>query len=320
MSYSVYKHTFPNGKVYIGITRQKPEQRWRNGNGYIRKNKNGEYVQPLIAKAILKYNWNDIQHEILYQNLSREEAEKLEIELINKYKSNNVEFGYNTANGGNTTGTVSEITKEKIRKANQGKQIPEETKKKIGNTLKGRKLSEEHVQKMIGRKPSKETREKLSKASTGRKHSEITKEKLREMNKGENHPNYGKNLSEEHKKNISNALSGQNNPNYGKSMSEEQRKRISEANKGKVRSDDFKKKVSESMKGRKHSEESKRKMSEAQKNKKIIRCVETNKVYTSITSAERETGIARSMISNVCSGKQKTAGGYHWKFIDKEAS
>lgn len=32
--YTVYKHTTPSGKVYIGITKQKPWQRWNNGNGY----------------------------------------------------------------------------------------------------------------------------------------------------------------------------------------------------------------------------------------------------------------------------------------------
>lgn len=32
--YTVYKHTTPSGKVYVGITKQKPEQRWDNGNGY----------------------------------------------------------------------------------------------------------------------------------------------------------------------------------------------------------------------------------------------------------------------------------------------
>lgn len=32
--YYVYKHIFPNGKVYIGITCKKPIYRWNNGNGY----------------------------------------------------------------------------------------------------------------------------------------------------------------------------------------------------------------------------------------------------------------------------------------------
>lgn len=30
--YCVYKHTSPNGKVYIGITKKKPNDRWENSN------------------------------------------------------------------------------------------------------------------------------------------------------------------------------------------------------------------------------------------------------------------------------------------------
>ena len=32
--YTVYKHTSPSGKVYIGITCRKPKYRWNNGKGY----------------------------------------------------------------------------------------------------------------------------------------------------------------------------------------------------------------------------------------------------------------------------------------------
>lgn len=31
-SYTVYKHTSPSGKCYIGITLTKPEYRWRYAN------------------------------------------------------------------------------------------------------------------------------------------------------------------------------------------------------------------------------------------------------------------------------------------------
>lgn len=31
----VYKHTSPSGKVYIGITNQPANKRWKNGMGYI---------------------------------------------------------------------------------------------------------------------------------------------------------------------------------------------------------------------------------------------------------------------------------------------
>ena len=35
MSYSVYIHINKvNGKKYVGVTRGKPENRWRKGNGY----------------------------------------------------------------------------------------------------------------------------------------------------------------------------------------------------------------------------------------------------------------------------------------------
>ena len=33
--YSVYMHITPNNKRYIGITKQKPKQRWTSGYGYI---------------------------------------------------------------------------------------------------------------------------------------------------------------------------------------------------------------------------------------------------------------------------------------------
>lgn len=55
MSYSIYKHTFPNGKVYIGVTSLAPERRWgNNGHNYLHKT-DDRYNQPLIANAINKY-------------------------------------------------------------------------------------------------------------------------------------------------------------------------------------------------------------------------------------------------------------------------
>ena len=33
-NWSVYRHTSPSGKVYVGITTQNPEARWQYGNGY----------------------------------------------------------------------------------------------------------------------------------------------------------------------------------------------------------------------------------------------------------------------------------------------
>ena len=90
--YCVYKHTTPNNKVYIGITSKNPLERWNNGHGYA-SNKH-------FTNAIMKYGWDNIQHEILFEGLTKEEACQKEIELIAFYKSNNCEFGYNRSSGG----------------------------------------------------------------------------------------------------------------------------------------------------------------------------------------------------------------------------
>lgn len=66
----VYKHTFPNGAVYIGRTSMKPEDRWLNGWGY--KN------CPLMFAAILQFGWDNVKHEIIADNLTEEESTEVE--------------------------------------------------------------------------------------------------------------------------------------------------------------------------------------------------------------------------------------------------
>ena len=93
-NYIIYKHTNKiNGKVYIGQTCQDPETRYgSNGVGY--------RMCPYFYHAILKYGWENFDHEILFKNLSKEEANKIEIETIEKYNSRNPIFGYNLRKGG----------------------------------------------------------------------------------------------------------------------------------------------------------------------------------------------------------------------------
>lgn len=92
--YVVYKHTnIANGKVYIGITCQDPKARWSGGYGY----RNNKY----FWRSIQKYGWTKgFVHEILYEDLTYEEACKIEIELIAKYNSTNRNYGYNHHKGG----------------------------------------------------------------------------------------------------------------------------------------------------------------------------------------------------------------------------
>lgn len=111
-TYIVYKHTVPNGKVYIGITCTDPHMRWRGGKGYV----HSDY----FFQAILKYGWANISHTILHEGLSREEAEHLERELIEKYKSNDKRYGYNLMSGGGSS-RHSEETKSKLSDFFKGK-------------------------------------------------------------------------------------------------------------------------------------------------------------------------------------------------------
>lgn len=117
-NYSVYKHTnIFNGKVYIGITMRPPQKRWGSNGINYRSNE-------IFYKDILKYGWNDgFTHEILFENLTKDEAEKKEIELINLYESTNIGKGYNRNHGGHSIGKMSESTKAKISMALKGKNL-----------------------------------------------------------------------------------------------------------------------------------------------------------------------------------------------------
>lgn len=158
-NYSVYIHKNKiNNKIYVGITSQIPYKRWEGGHGYKRN---------FFYNAIKKYGWNNFEHKILFTNLTKEEAEKKEIELIKLYKSNNKNYGYNICAGGcvNSGFHLSNEAKEKLRQyrlgkspANKGKSASEEKKKKISISQKGKPKP-----KLKGRKLTIEHRLKLSK-------------------------------------------------------------------------------------------------------------------------------------------------------------
>ena len=145
--YTVYQHKNKiNGKVYIGITSQKLEQRWGSqGCNY--------KSSPHFYSAIQKYGWDNFEHNILFTDLTKEQACLKEQELIKEYNSMNREFGYNSTSGGDIF-TMNEETKQKISQAmirNQnglGHPCSEEKKEKISNAQKGRKFTEEHKQKL----------------------------------------------------------------------------------------------------------------------------------------------------------------------------
>lgn len=90
---------------------------------------------------------------------------------------------------------------------------------------------------------------------------------------------------------------GENNPMYGKHHNEEAKSKISKANKGRKRSEEHKKRVKEAS------------------SKKVI-CIETGQIFDSMTEAGEVLNVSRCNISECCTGKRKTAGGYHWEFVN----
>ena len=187
--YSVYKHTSPNGKVYIGITKRSLNDRWRNGNGY-KKN-------PHFWKAIEKYGWDKIKHEIIASDLSFSEAEYYERYFISLYQSFNPNYGYNMTFGGD-----------------HGLKITDEVRNRISKKLKD----------YFSNHP--EAKEEMAKRMIGTTLSEETKKKMSETHKA--------NMTEERRKRIGDAHRGIKLTSHKrKPRSQESNKKISEAKKGK---------------------------------------------------------------------------------------
>lgn len=57
------------------------------------------------------------------------------------------------------------------------------------------------------------------------------------------------------------------------------------------------------------------------KNGKIpikVKCIETDKVYSSCYEASRENNCWHTKIVACCKGKRKTTGGYHWEYAEEQ--
>ena len=168
---------------------------------------------------------------------------------------------------------------------------------------------------------SYETRQKMSQSAKGKPKSQMT---------------------DEHKRHVSESLKRlysdkRNHPSFGKKRSEETKRKISEANRGRKLSDkqreiaitalsqNWKSGEEHPMWGKHHTEESRKKMSESRKgvylggkayNAKSVLCVETGKVFDSVSTAGREMNIESKNINAVVVGKRNRAGGYHWRYAE----
>ena len=294
----VYMHTNKsNNKVYVGQTCKKPEHRWNNGKGYLIQKDDGTYNQPAFARAIQKYGWDGFEHIIFAENLTKDEANRMETSLIRLYKTKDPRYGYNLTYGGE--GSVGFVHSE-------------ETKQKIKNSLLQVWTDEK-------RRIWSERQKGENNANYGKPLREETKKKISEALSGENHPMYGKHISEEQRKKRKGLWSGQKHPMYGKRHTEETKIKMSESHKGKKFSDEHKKKLSELAKNRTLPDEVKQKISST-KSRAIVQLDingEYIQTYISAKDAHEQTGAHPDSIRRCCSGKQKTALNFCWMWADE---
>ena len=176
--WTVYIHISPSNKAYIGITSQLPNDRWgSNGCNYCKENHRA------FHNAIKKYGWDNFQHIIWAENLSKEEAKTWEIRLIALFKTNcckyrNPTSGYNMTDGGD---------------GNSGWVPTDEFKKKQSAIHKEQWLNKEFRDRML----------QIRKDENGPYKSKEFRDKISSIVQGENNPNYNNRWTDEMKNNLS---------------------------------------------------------------------------------------------------------------------
>ena len=180
-----------NSKCYIGQTVNSLDKRIRNHIYCAYKR-----LKSPLHSAIKKYGIQSFEWSVIDSTLIKEVLNEKEKYWINFYgcKSPN---GYNLTEGGdgNSGYSLSEESKEKIRKGVTGFKHSEETKRKMSIGKKCKLRSPEHEKKLnlakIGRFISEETKRKIGIANKG-KHSdprpEEIKKKISESHKGMKKP------------------------------------------------------------------------------------------------------------------------------------
>lgn len=115
--YTVYMHTNKmNGHFYIGITSLKPSFRYgKNGGNY----KDCTY----FWNAIQKYGWDNFEHSIIADNLTKEEACMYEISLIERMRTAYPNDCYNILLGGEL-GRAGIVATEEYKDKFRGEKNP----------------------------------------------------------------------------------------------------------------------------------------------------------------------------------------------------
>lgn len=122
--YRVYRYVFPDGMIYVGMTKNSIQTRRDQGYQHNKR----------LQTAIRSVGWAGLTVEILADNLTREQAEEKEKYFISVFRSDNPENGYNVSSGGKSTFA--------------GLKHSESYKKHMSDLYKGRSFSQETLNKM----------------------------------------------------------------------------------------------------------------------------------------------------------------------------
>lgn len=278
--YKVYCHIFPNGKRYVGITRTSLERRWGEGRNYS--------SCPLVSRAIAKYGWENISHEILCETDSLEDAEKQERGFIEKFDTLNPEHGYNILPGGDVSNNaVTEEMRYKLGRGWRGKHRSEEEKKRISDSVKRVFNSRPESNGHFGLKASDQTRAKMSETHTARwaENTEGRQQASSRMKSRMSNP--------ETKKRITDNLAKYRRKKGEWKQTEEGKLKIAEANKGKWLGE------------------------KSPCSKPVLQFTKDGefiKKWANGGEAERAGVADRGNISSCCNGRMKSAGGFVWRF------
>ena len=187
----IYKTTcLVNGKIYIG------KHEGRENDNYLGS---GE----LFSRAVKKYGKENFKRDILRYCFTKHELRIWEYVFIKKYHSQDLNIGYNIADGDVNTTEFNPAklpqVREKIRKATK------------------LRMSKPENNPMFGKKNphTEEWKKNHSCVMKGRRHTDETKRKISVAQLGNKNHMYGKHLSDERKKQLSLMFSGKNNPMYG---------------------------------------------------------------------------------------------------------
>lgn len=293
--YCVYVHTNKtNGKRYVGITSMSPERRWANGSGY-RHN-------TLFYRAINKYGWDGFSHEVIKTGLTKEEAYRYEMSLIADWCLTNPAKGYNLDRGGNGSNRITEATRKTLADASRAyvKEHPEV----------GKRLCEY----------SKTHRAELSERAKKRaiEHPEI----------GKMHSERMKIYWGDHPETVAASRSKcrkyyNDHPEARDLKSEQTRAYFAAHPEARAHNAAKTREYYQNPEVKKWKSEERRKFFAEHPEKKTTKAVSQYSIdgeliaaFVSAREAEQHTGVSHTNISSAVTGKQKTAGGYIWRYSD----